>query len=81
MLYHYCPVHISFPIWPFLSQPLFTSTEVILNPFLFQHHYRIQLLERCWNYELIHLLERCWVKDFELTNLPRTSKSDSSSTV
>jgi hypothetical protein len=81
MLDNYCPVHIPFPLWPFLNQPLFTSTEVILNPFLFQHHYRIQLLERCWDYELIHFLDRCWVKGCELTNLPSASKSDSSPTV
>lgn len=45
-------VHISFPLWAFLRQPLFTSAKIILNPYRFQHHYHVQLLERCWSYEL-----------------------------
>jgi hypothetical protein len=40
---------INFPLWQFLSQPLFDAkTKFILNPSRFWHLYKIQLLERCW---------------------------------
>ena len=41
-------VKVRFPIWEFLNQPIFSSTnKLILNPRLFAYLYRIQLLERC----------------------------------
>jgi hypothetical protein len=63
------PIHHSanpsFPLWHFLTQPVFSSTKVILNPFRFWNHYNIQRLERCWDYEFVQLLECCWTKDLE----------------
>jgi hypothetical protein len=62
------PVHIPFPLWPYLTQPLFSSTQVILNPFQFQYYYHSQLLERCWICDSVQLLERCWAKSMELSS-------------
>jgi hypothetical protein len=53
-------------LWQFLTQPVFCSTKVILNPIWFWNHYNIQFLERCWNHDLAQRLECCWVKDLEL---------------
>jgi hypothetical protein len=61
----YRPVNLSFPLWQFLTQPISSSTKVILNPFQFQHHYYIQHLEHCWDYDPVQLLERCWATDME----------------
>lgn len=66
------PIHDStkpqFPLWQFLTQPVFSSTTVMLNPFRFWKHYNIQWLERCWSYDPVQLLERCWTKDLEFEN-------------
>lgn len=59
-------VRVSFPLWEFLTQPLFTPTKVFFNPFQFQHHYHVQLLERCWECDSVQLLERCWLKEWEM---------------
>lgn len=69
MLTRFYSVHIPFPLWQYLTQPVSVSTRVILNPLQFQHHYHIQLLERCWKCDPIQLLERCWLKELELDTL------------
>lgn len=56
----------SFPLWQFLTQLVFSSTKIILNPFQFRHHYHIQHLEQCWDCDPAQLLERCWAIDREL---------------
>ena len=62
----YRSVSLSFPLWQFLTQPIFSATKVILNPFQFQYHHNIQCLERCWDYDPVQLLERCWATDIDL---------------
>ncbi|MEB3337704.1 MAG: hypothetical protein VKJ46_09595, partial [Leptolyngbyaceae bacterium] len=43
------PSRLTFPLWQFLNQPVFSSTSrLILNPRQFWYVYRIQLLKRCW---------------------------------
>ncbi|HAA32040.1 MAG TPA: hypothetical protein DCE56_35475 [Cyanobacteria bacterium UBA8553] len=65
---------LRFPLWQFLIQLLFDSTsKTVLNPCLFWHNYKIQLLERCWNYEVIQLLEDCWQKEVEPELLTQSS--------
>lgn len=53
-------------LWLFLTQPVFSSTKVILNPISFWNYCNSQHLERCWNCDLVQFLERCWMKDLEL---------------
>jgi len=71
MLIRFCSVHIPFPLWQYLTQLVSVSTRMLLNPVQFQHHYHVQLLERCWKHDPIQLLERCWIKELEL-NAPST---------
>lgn len=43
---------LSFPLWQFLKQPVFSSTtKLILNPSRFEYTYRVELLERCFTKE------------------------------
>lgn len=63
---HHSP-EARFPLWPFLTQPVFSS-KLILNPFKFWQHYNIQLLEQCWKHDPIQLLERCWQKEPKSNN-------------
>ncbi|XGV98247.1 MAG: hypothetical protein ACAF41_04790 [Leptolyngbya sp. BL-A-14] len=58
------PSHHSSMLWQFLTQPLFSPKQVVLNPIQFWHHYRVQHLERCWKRDSVQLLERCWERDF-----------------
>jgi hypothetical protein len=71
MLTKRCSVHVPFPLWQYLTQPISSSARVILNPLQFQYHYHVQLLEHCWECDSIQLLERCWLKELELNTFSR----------
>lgn len=43
----------------FCNQPL-SASETVLNPIIFwQIHHRRQILEKCWNYDLIQFFDKC----------------------
>lgn len=55
------PVNIQFPLWLFLTRPLFQpGHRAILNPWQFWHNYRVEQLERCWKQDYVQTLERVW---------------------
>jgi hypothetical protein len=65
-------IKVRFPLWQYLSQPLFCSTaKLILNPDRFWQDYQIQILEHSWNQESIQFLERCWQQP---CNIPQSPK-------
>ncbi|KAM3092949.1 hypothetical protein ACKFKG_20520 [Phormidesmis sp. 146-35] len=43
------PLHpLKFPLWQYLTQPVFQSAyPLVLDPRRFNHHYQVELLERC----------------------------------
>ncbi|WP_427157416.1 hypothetical protein ACQFX9_18000 [Aliinostoc sp. HNIBRCY26] len=44
----------------FLNQPII-HRNTVWNPVIFWHIYHNrQILENCWNYDLIQFFERCW---------------------
>lgn len=67
-------INHTFPLWPFLTQPLFSANKLFLNPLRFWQHYNRQYLEQCWAVDPVSLLERCWVKPLEL-NFPADQMS------
>lgn len=64
----------TFPLWSFLTQPLFSSNKLFLSPFRFWQHYNMQYLEQCWDVDPVSLLERCWAKPPEI-NFPADQTS------
>jgi hypothetical protein len=47
-------------LYYFCNQPLLAH-EIVINPIKFWRIYRHrQLLEECWQYDLIQWFERCW---------------------
>lgn len=56
------------PLWQYLTQHLFSSKPIILNPFQFWKRYNLQRLEYCWSYDPIQLLENCWLKELKREN-------------
>lgn len=47
--------------WQYLQQPVFNPTvKTRWNPRHFWYRERLELLEKCWNYEVIRHLEQCW---------------------
>ncbi len=51
---------IKFPLWQYLSQPVFSSTtQLVLNPRHFGYLYRVEVLERCWAKEYNSQGRRC----------------------
>jgi hypothetical protein len=59
-------VETPFPLRIYLTQLFFRPlSNVIWSPMEFWCHYRVQLLEECWNYDYraeIQFLEKCWMK-------------------
>jgi hypothetical protein len=52
---------IWFPIWQYLTQPLFSkASDTMFNPVEFWYRYRSQVLEHCWSLDPVQFLERCW---------------------
>lgn len=42
------PQKLNFPIWQYLTQPIFRATQpLVLDPRRFLHHHHVELLERC----------------------------------
>lgn len=56
------------PLWQYLTQPIFSSKPVLLNPFQFWKRYNLQRLEHCWSYDPIQLLESCWLQELKREN-------------
>lgn len=63
---HHDLVRFPYPLWEFLTQPIFSPKKVIWNPLRFWGQYNVQRLEQSWKYDPVQLLERCWVKQIEL---------------
>lgn len=53
----------------FCNQPLFAN-ETVMNPVKFWQIYRHrQMLEECWNYDVIQWFEKCWhIKIIQLSD-------------
>jgi hypothetical protein len=64
--HYFTPTTTQFPLWRFLTQPVFSPAQVILNPLQFWHRYKVQFLERCWENDPVQFLEQCWQQEFEL---------------
>lgn len=57
------PAQEKFPLWDYLTQRLFSSTKLILNPHKFWKRYKMQRLERCWSRDVVQELESCFQQD------------------
>ncbi|WP_066381730.1 hypothetical protein [Anabaena sp. CA = ATCC 33047] len=66
----------------FFNQPLF-ARETVLNPVKFWHIYQNQqMLEECWQYDIIQSLEECWhLPENQLLNNCLPSENDSQSII
>ena len=62
---------LKFPLWKYLSQPLFSPEFRSLNPLRFWHLYNAEQLEDCWTKHTlepvyvensVQFLEICWLK-------------------
>jgi hypothetical protein len=60
-----------FPLWKYLTQPLFSPEFKSLNPWRFWHLYKAEQLEACWTTQPsepywvenpVQFLETCWLK-------------------
>lgn len=71
---------IAIAMYHFVNQPLF-AYETVLNPVRFWQIYQNrQMLENCWNYNLIKWFEACWQVNEQSSsdsNLPLESDSPS----
>jgi hypothetical protein len=67
-----------FPLWTYLTQPLFSPEFKSLNPIKFWRLYRAEQLETCWSKHMpeprwienpTHFLESCWSKNSDGSDL------------
>ncbi|MEL6437921.1 MAG: hypothetical protein AAFQ80_01510 [Cyanobacteria bacterium J06621_8] len=49
-----------FPLVKYCQQILLRQKPVILSPAKFWHQYQIQLLESCWQLDVVIMLNFCW---------------------
>jgi|GEM_PF-6078908 len=64
----------------FCNQPL-SAKETVLNPIIFwQIYHRQQILEKCWNYDLIQFFDKCWTLNvMPLSDNNKSRENDSHS--